>query len=156
VRAAGHGCHIIEHAGKAERSILCGQVGVCLFGSRVQRDKLLVLEKSVCLSRVELAGVVGVINGLCFDDQEEIIGQCRDPFGFVVGGARDVFSKLCWGESMDSVEGLSVMVGDNVEDTVGPGLEWVSGGLKDGLCFFISKTGLLSVLAFAPKECTAQ
>jgi hypothetical protein len=35
------------------------------------------------------------------------------------------------------------MVGDkDVEDTVGPGFEWVSYGLKHGMCFFIGKTAL--------------
>jgi hypothetical protein len=49
-----------------------------------------------------------------------------------------MYSANCAGVSMWTrwSEGLSIMVGDNVKDTVSPGLEWVSNGLKHSLHFF--------------------
>jgi hypothetical protein len=73
---------------------------------------------------------------------------------FVEGRAGDMFGKLCRGESMNSIKGFSIMVGDNVEDTVDPGLELVSDGLMhDVLCFFISKTAAGCWLAKANRDC---
>lgn len=51
-----------------------------------------------------------------------------------------VFSELCWGEYVDLVEVLAVVLGNNVENNVSPGLEWVSNYLKHGLRFFVGKT----------------
>jgi hypothetical protein len=94
----------------------------------------------MCLGQVLLVSIVVVTNGHCFDDQEDDIGQCHDPFGFVIiSGAQDVMSKLCWGGSL---KGLSIVVGHNVEDTVGLYLEWVNNCLMHGMCFFISKTAV--------------
>jgi hypothetical protein len=42
VCAAGHGGHAVDHVCKVVRSVGCGLlVGVCFFGSRVQRDEFL-------------------------------------------------------------------------------------------------------------------
>jgi hypothetical protein len=55
-----------------------------------------VLEEGVRLGQVVLAGIVLVINDHCFNDQEDIIGQCHNSFvGFVIGSAGDIFSGLC-------------------------------------------------------------
>ncbi len=37
-------------------------------------------------------------------DKMSLAGQFHDPFSFVIGGAGDMFSGLCWDESVDSVE----------------------------------------------------
>jgi hypothetical protein len=38
-------------------------------------------------------------------DKMSLAGQFHDPFSFVIGGAAgDMFSGLCWDESVDSVE----------------------------------------------------
>jgi hypothetical protein len=113
--------------------------------------------KGMCLGQVAVVGVLALVisghcfNGHCFNGQEDhVIGQSHDPFGFVIGHAGDVCSEVCWGESMDLVERLSLMlVDDNAEDTVGPGLEWTSDCLDHGMGFFIGKATSHSRCGFA-------
>jgi hypothetical protein len=109
--------------------------------------------KGMCLGQVTVVGVLVLVinghrfNGHCFNGREDhIIGQSHDPFGFVTGHAGDVFSEVCWGKSMDLLERLSFMlVDENAEDTVGPGLEWTSDCLDHGLGFSIGKATTLGV-----------
>lgn len=54
---------------------------------------------------------------------------------------------------MDLVRGLSSMVGDHVEDTTGPGFEWVGYVLEHGLHFFISETAAGCWLAKPERYC---
>jgi hypothetical protein len=74
---------------------LLKKVGVRFFGCCVHHDKLLLLEMGICPGQVVVVSIVQVIDGHFLYEQEDAIDQCCNPFGFVVGGARDVFSKLC-------------------------------------------------------------
>jgi hypothetical protein len=50
---------------------------------------------------------------------------------------------------MDLVKGLSIMVGDHVEDTISLGFGWVSNVLQHGLHFFVTVCSMVCVSSSA-------
>ncbi len=114
VLAVGHSCDMVESFSEVVRSVWKGSRGVSLFHSCVQQDKAFVFEEGCLLYRIVLVCVFFVLQGHDFNDREDVVGQYRCPFGFVVGRARDVLDELGWGESQDMVDRLAFVVGDGV------------------------------------------